>query len=68
MEVSYGGTLRAHVVNGSATALTSLEWILRGPATGELQCQAPSGCEVPASMLGELKVQGYEAAQLVQAR
>ncbi len=43
-------------------------WILRGPATGELQCRAPSRREAPASMLGELRVQGYEAAQLLQAK
>jgi hypothetical protein len=68
MEVDYGGTLRVAVQNGVGNGLDQSRWVLSGAKTGELQCQAPVGCATLATMTGELKVQGYEAAQLVQER
>jgi hypothetical protein len=48
--------------------LDQSRWVLAGAKTGELQCQAPAGCATLATMAGELKVQGYDSAQLIQER
>jgi len=40
----------------------------QGAASGELQCEAPAGCSATATTAGEVKVQGYEAVQLIQER
>ncbi len=67
LELEYGGTLRARVLNGVGNGLGRSRWVLQGPAAGELRCEAPAGCQ-SAKVLGELKVQGYEAVQLVQLK
>jgi hypothetical protein len=68
IELYYGGTLRAKVVNGAGIGLNQSKWVLSGATSGELQCQAPAGCQALGSMTGELKAQGIQAAQLLQYR
>jgi len=67
LEVSYGGTLRARVINGAGNGLDQSQWTMPGSAVDELRCQAPAGCAA-GTMSGELKVQGYEAVQLIQEK
>ena len=66
MELDYGGTLRASVVNGLTNGLHQSRWVFEGAASGELQCQAPTGCQATAAMVGELKAQGLEVQLLTE--
>ena len=66
-EVSYGGTLRARNINGAANGLDQSRWIFEGAKSGELQCQV-TGCQAASTSTGEVKVQGYEAAQLIEEK
>jgi hypothetical protein len=68
LELSYGGTVRARLLNGAGNGLARSTLIFEGSSSGELQCQAPAGCEAPATLLGELKLQGYESVQLTQVK
>jgi len=67
LELEYGGTLRAKVINGAGNGLDQSQWVVQGAAGGELRCEAPAGCQA-ATVLGELKVQGFEAVQLIQLK
>ncbi len=68
LELSYGGTLRARMVNGVGNGLDQSRLILPGGAVDGLRCEAPAGCQAAGTLAGELKVQGYEAAQLIQEK
>jgi hypothetical protein len=67
LELEYGGTLRAKVINGAGNGLNQSRWVLAGAASGALRCEAPAGCQA-ATAVGEFKVQGFQAAQLIQVR
>ena len=64
LEVGYGGTLRAKVINGAGNGLDQTRFEFEAKS-GELQCQHPVTCTAKATVLGSIKNQGYEAAQLI---
>ena len=66
LEVGFGGTLRVRVINGAGNGLDQSSGDAR-MLLGELRCKAPAGCSA-ATIAGEVKVQGYEAVQLIQEK
>ncbi len=65
VELAYGGTLRAKVVNGVGNGLDQTRWEFEGAKAGELQCSFPAGCTGKGTIGGPVKDQGYEAVQLI---
>jgi len=68
LEVAYGGTQRAKVVNGVANGLDQTRWELEGEKSGALQCTYPVACTAKGTTSGLVKQQGYEAVQLIYYR
>jgi hypothetical protein len=68
LEVAYGGTLRAHGLNGTHTGLSATRWKFEGATSGELQCEFPSGCVATGTTTGEVKELGYKEIQLITAK
>jgi len=68
LEVSFGGTLHAKLINGVRNGLTASKLKLEGPTSGELQCEAPVGCVATGKEFGEAKVEGFTELQLLTSR
>ncbi len=67
-EVGFAGTLRARAVNGVGNGLDQTRWEFQGGKFGELQCTFPIGCTAKLVTFGEVKQQGFEAAQLITVK
>ncbi len=68
LEVSFGGTLRAHSENGVKNGLFATSWHFEGARSGALQCEFPRGCTATGATTGSVKEFGYKNIALLQLK
>lgn len=67
-EVAFGGTLRAHLLNGVKSGLSPTYWQFEGATSGALQCEFPSGCGATGVWTGRIAETGFRNLALIRVR